>query len=114
MFHSRDVITSYQRVQKTDVLKNNIANIIKFMDTDAINENEVFYIYKNGGTKKFEAFTWVLNAGYKYIDEYGNNVNVDTFPGDVYARTLWKERDDRSLESENQIIRVSIRKLVKK
>jgi hypothetical protein len=84
------------------------------MDTDAIRENEVFYIYKNKGWKKFEAFTWSSNAAYKYIDEYGNNVNINTFEGDVYARTLWKERDDRSLDSENQIIRVSIRKLVKK
>jgi hypothetical protein len=49
MFHSRDVIVSYQRVQKTDVLKSNVANIIKVMDTDAIRENEVFYIYKNKG-----------------------------------------------------------------
>jgi hypothetical protein len=84
------------------------------MDTDGISENEVFYIYKNTASNNFEAFTWVLNAGYKYIDEYGNNVNINEYEGDIYARTLWKERDDRSLNSENQIIRVSIRKLVKK
>jgi len=114
MFHSRDVIVSYQRVQKTDVLKANIANIVKAINTDNIMENEVFYIYKNEGTNNFEAFTGTLNAGYKYIDEYGTNVNVNSYEWDIYARTLWKERDDRSLESENQIIRVSIRKLVKK
>lgn len=114
MFHSRDVIVSYLNVQKTDILKNNIASIIKAMDTDGISENEVFYIYKNTASNNFEAFTWVLNAGYKYIDEYGNNVNINEYEGDIYARTLWKERDDRSLNSENQIIRVSIRKLVKK
>jgi len=114
MFHSRDVIVSYQRVQKADVLKANIANIIKGIDTDNIKENEVFYIYKNSGTNHFEAFTGTLNAWYKYINEYGANINVNTYQWDVYARTLWKERDDRSLESENQIIRVSIRKLVKK
>ena len=97
MFHSRDVIVSYQRVQKADVLKANIANIIKGIDTDNIKENEVFYIYKNSGTNHFEAFTGTLNAWYKYINEYGANINVNTYQWDVYARTLWKERDDRSL-----------------
>ena len=79
MFHSRDVIVSYQRVQKTDVLKANIANIVKAINTDNIMENEVFYIYKNEGTNNFEAFTGTLNAGYKYIDEYGTNVNVNSY-----------------------------------
>jgi hypothetical protein len=57
MFHSRDVIVSYLNVQKTDILKNNIASIIKAMDTDGISENEVFYIYKNTASNNFEAFT---------------------------------------------------------
>jgi hypothetical protein len=40
-------------------------------------------------------------------------VDIDTYNGSIYTRTLWKQRGGRSLDLENQIIRVSIEKLIK-
>jgi hypothetical protein len=57
MFYSKDIISNYQDIQKINILENNTLNIIKSIDTDNINENETFYIYKNNASKIFEVFT---------------------------------------------------------
>jgi hypothetical protein len=57
MFYSKDIISNYQDIQKINILENNAINIIKSIDTDNINENETFYIYKNNTSKIFEVFT---------------------------------------------------------
>jgi hypothetical protein len=70
MLHSRDVVLSYRDAQKIEVLKNNIENVIKVIDTEEVNENEIFYVFKNSITKRFEVFTGTINAHYQYINEY--------------------------------------------
>ena len=96
-------------------MKNNTQNVIKNIDTSAIQETEIFYLYKNTSINEFEVFTGTTNADYKYIDKYGTLIDdINTYEWDIYSRTLWLERDDNSLGEDHQIIKVSIKKLIKK
>ncbi len=113
--YSGEIIRDYEDNTKITILKNNTKNIISTIDTSNILENEIFYIHDNSGSGSFVAYTGSANAGYKYINEYGqylaDPVNYD---GAVYARQLWIEREDTSVWEQNQVIRASIRRLVKK
>ena len=81
-----------------------------------LQENDIFYVYKNKTTKTFDVFTWATNEEYKYIDLKWNKIepaDLDSFPWDIYARILYVEREDTSLDDQNKIIRVSLRRLIK-
>lgn len=114
LINSKAIVEAYENKKITNILKNNTENIIKNIDTSNIKESEIFYLYKDTTFKDFLVFTWSSNVGYKYIDKYWNKVNdLSTYEWDIYSRTLWLERDDNSLGSSHQIIKVSIKKLIK-
>lgn len=113
--YSRGVILTYDRSTKINQLKENLINIIWGVNIENINENEIFYIYKNKIDKEYTIFTWAINDEYKYIDDHGNNIDdITTFNQDIYARILWLEREDTSLENSNKLLRASVRRLIKK
>ncbi len=115
LINSKTIIDTYENKKTISILKNNTENIIKKIDTSNINETEIFYINKNNSTKEFEIFTWATNYLYKYIDKYWNKVDdLENFNWNIYSRTLWLERDDNSIWENHQVIKVSIRKLIKK
>ena len=114
IYFSHNTLYSFTDAQKLDILKNNITNVVRSINTNNIQENEIFYVYKNQATNTFQIFTGSTNTNYKYLDEFGNNVDPATFLGDVYAQTLLKQRNDTSLAFWNQVIKVTIRKLIKK
>jgi len=107
------VINTYEDKRDISIIKANTTNVIKNTDTSAIKENEIFYLYKNKTTKAFEVSTWSSN--YKYIDRLWDNIDdVVAFNWNIYSRVLWVERDDDSIWEQHQIIRVSVRRLIKK
>ncbi len=115
IIYSGTLIDTYKDTARVGILKDSLWNIIKKVDTSNIRENEIFYIYKNNGTNTFEVFTGSSNVGYKYIDKYGDHVsNITSYSGSIYARVLWTEREDTTLTDQDQIVRASIRKLIKK
>jgi len=115
MIYSRVTIQSYDRSTKISILRENLTNIIQWINIDNINENEIFYVYKNLGTKEYEIFTGSTNIEYKYIDVNGEKVeDLENFEGDIYSRLLWVEREDTSLKNSNKLIRASIKRLIKK
>jgi len=112
--YSNTVIAVYTDYSRVNILRENITSIITNIDTSGIRENEIFYIYKDTTTKEFQVFTWSLNSGYKYVDQFGNYVpNITTFNDDIYARILWLSREDTTLSNQDQIVKVSIKKLIK-
>ena len=112
--YSNSVIAVYSDYSKVNILRENVTSIITNIDTSEIRENEIFYVYKDKNDKEFKVFTWSLNTWYKYIDEFGNYVpNITTFQDDIYARILWLSREDTTLSNQDQIVKVSIRKLIK-
>ena len=114
LINSNDIIHTYNNKEILNILKSNTENIIKEIDTSNISESEIFYLYKNNSTYTFEVFTWTTNAEYKYIDMFWTKVNDLTwFTDDIYSRTLLLERDDNTIWSNHQIIKVSIKKLIK-
>ncbi|MDD2870501.1 MAG: hypothetical protein PHS49_00795 [Candidatus Gracilibacteria bacterium] len=115
LINSKTIVESYEDRKVLNLIKNNTENVIKNIDTSAIKETEIFYLYKDSTNKEFLVFTGTVNAGYKYIDQYGNKVDdLAGFSSDIYARTLWIERDDNSIGDTHQIIKVSVKKLIKK
>lgn len=113
--YSRGVIQTYDRNTKVVLLKENLINIVWWINIDNVRENEIFYIYKNTNLKEYEVFTGSSNDQYKYIDAFGDTVsNIESFDQDIYARILWVEREDTSLENSNKLLRASVRRLIKK
>lgn len=113
--YSKEVVTIYKNNSKLSILKNNLSNVLKYIDISWVNQNELFYIYKNETTNTHEVFTWSTNYLYKYIDEYWNKVDdLVNYEWNIYARILWLERTDVSLWQENHVVRASIRKLIKR
>ncbi len=113
--HSNDIIASYNDATNMRILKSNLSHILLKIDTSNILENQVFYIYKDTTHKEFKAYTGTTNATYKYIDVDWNHIaDVTAFEKDIYARFLYIQREDTALNSQNQVIRASIKKLIKK
>lgn len=114
LINSKTIVESYEDRKVLNLIKNNTENVIKNIDTSAIKETEIFYLYKDSTNKEFLVFTGTVNAWYKYIDQYWNKVDdLAWFSSDIYARTLWIERDDNSIWDTHQIIKVSVKKLIK-
>ena len=117
LINSISVVDEYENKRDINILKNNTINIVKNLDTSIIQETELFYLYKNESTNDFQIKTWSWNYFYKYIDRLWNHIpesELANFSSNIYSRVLWLEREDTSLWESHQIIKASIRKLIKK
>ncbi len=119
LIFSTDVTAKYNETNRVQVLKQNLTNIIKDLDTSALQENEIFFVHKNRATgpweNKYEIYTWALNEDKRYIDELWNTISdINTYPWDIYSQILWIANEDITFLEENQVIRASIKKLVRK
>lgn len=114
LVNSISTIGVYENKRDIQILRNNTINIVKNIDTSSVSENELFYLYKDKNNDIFEVKTWVWNADFKYIDRFWDKVDdLENFNWNIYSRVLWMERSDSSLWNENQIIKASIKRLVK-
>ena len=117
ILYSNSLIDIFDKTTRLNIVKDNIQNIIRNLNTTDIGETDTFYIYKNRATKTFVIYTWSINSQYKYIDQLGNYITPATlasFTGETYSRLLWLEREDTSIDAKNQIIKASIRRLIRK
>lgn len=85
--YNKDVSKFYWEEIDKYMIESNTNNIIKKIDTSAINTNETFYLHKNEITKEYEILTWAINEEYKYIDNLWNKV----IPGDNIWKTYTRE-----------------------
>ncbi len=116
---STDTTAKYNETNRIQVLKQNLTRVVKKLDTSLLEENEIFYLHKNRASDplnpKYEIFTGATNENYKYIDELGSTIdNLATFEWDIYSQVLWISNEDITLIEQNQVIRASIKKLIKK
>ena len=116
---STDVTARYNETNRIQVLKQNLTNIIKNIDTSGLQENEIFYLHKNRsttlGASSFDIYTWSLNENYQFIDELWDYIpDINTFQWDIYSQILWLANEDITFLEQNQIIKANIRKLVRK
>jgi hypothetical protein len=117
LIFSTDITTKYNETNRIQVLKQNLTNIVKELDTSWLNENEIFYVHKNRASWniKYEIYTGSTNENYKYIDELGNTISdLSLYQWDIYSQVLWVSTEDITFLEQNQVIRASIRRLVKK
>jgi hypothetical protein len=47
LIFSTDITTKYNETNRIQVLKQNLTNIVKDIDTSQVRENEIFYVHKN-------------------------------------------------------------------
>lgn len=92
--YSTTVNYNYEITSSVDLIKDNTLNIVKKLDTSSIQENEIFYLYKDTSNKNFLTYTWVLNEQYKYIDKYWENIDPLSFSWTIYERTIQLEKKD--------------------
>jgi hypothetical protein len=112
---SNNSTEAYQENSTLELLKTNTDSIIRKVDTSHINAWERFFLYKDNVNKNFVVGTGATYEPYTYIDSIGNHIaDPINYVGDVYSRILFVERYDKTLETNNQVIRVSIKKLIKK
>ena len=114
LIFSTDITLQYNESNRIQILKQNLTNVVKNIDTSSLWENEIFYVHKNRAASNFEIYTGSLNEHYKYIDQLWETIpDVNTFQWDIYSQILWISTEDITFLEENQIIRASIKKLVK-
>ena len=115
LIFSTDTTAKYNETNRIQVLRQNLTNAIKDVDTSSLLENEVFYLHKNRAAGNYEIYTGSLNENYKYINELGDTIDdVSTYGWDIYSQVLWLSTEDTTLIEQNQLIRASIKKLVRK
>jgi len=108
------IIRDYEDNTKINILRNNTTNIVAKIDTSFIAENEIFYIRNQTGSTSYVALTGTGFAWDRFINEFNQNIDPETYTGPIYSRQLWVEREDTSTWEQNQVIRVSIKRLIKK
>jgi hypothetical protein len=114
LIFSTDLTVKYNENNRIQVLKQNVSNAVKNTDTSLLQEKEIFYVYKNISTKQYEVLTWSTNERYKYINEQWEYIpDINMYEGDIYSQVLWVDTEDITFLEENQIIRASIKKLVR-
>jgi len=119
LIFSTDVTARYNETNRIQVLKQNLINVVKDIDTSSLQENEIFYIHKNRSStpweSKFEIYTGSGFSNYQYIDELGDSiVDINTHQWDIYSQILWVANEDITFLDQNQVIKASIKKLVRK
>ncbi len=113
--YSQSLTLSFNEYTKVRLLKANLSNILKTLDISKIQENEAFYIHKDPSTHTFTVFTWTTNKQYKYVDSKWEGIaDISTYEWNIYSRKLYIEREDTSFNSKNQIIKASIKRLIRK
>jgi hypothetical protein len=93
----------------------NSANIIKQLDTSNLQEKEVFYLEKNTGSSTFKIYTGSTASSYAFINFYGEPItSTGSYTGSLYLRTFMVEQADTTFKNKNQIIKGTIRELLRK
>lgn len=108
------VENDYMRNNKLHFLEVNSTNIIRRLDTSNLDEKQVFYLEKNETGSVFLVRTWSTSLPYAYVNEAGSNItNTGSYTGSIYLRTFIVDQYDKSLKIGNQIIKWTIRELIK-
>lgn len=102
----------FVRNNKIFFLKSNTINILNAIDTSALGEWDIFYLYKTWSL--FKIFTGAINDQYKYTDEYWNNItNTWAYTSSIYTRILYVDMQKQPSSIKDQVIKVWIKELIK-
>lgn len=82
---SDNINSSFENESTMTLIEYNALNIIYKLDTEALNEWEIFYIDKDDTQKTIKIYTWSTNEKYKFVDRYWNN----TYSSWAFER-IWK------------------------
>jgi hypothetical protein len=106
--------TDYQKNNAMLLMQASAANIVRKTDTSALNEGDAFYVWKDSATQTFRILTGASNANYEYVNSFGELTNSGTSKEPVYIRSFLVEKKDPSLGGGGQVIKASIRELIRK
>ncbi len=115
LIFSYDVTQKHFERNNIDILSNNLSRVIKALDTSALVENEVFYVHKNRAAGNiYEIKRGASNDFYRFVNKHGETIDVDTYEWEIYSQILWVAKEDTSITEQDQVIRVSIKRLTKR
>lgn len=116
LFKSSEMRTEFESSYAMFLVKMNARTIAHNLDTKGIVENETFSIYRDDTTHNYIIFTGSLLESGAYILENGANITpeqVSTASGRVYRRIYLLERRDDSLGPKNEIIKWSVKEMIR-
>ena len=100
---------------RLSLLEQNATTLIRQTNTKLVAEKEVFYLYKNPTTRTIEVFTGSTNVAYAYINARGESVtNTGSTQESLYYRNFIVDQSDTTLRSGSQVIKGTVRELIRK
>ncbi|MDD3793385.1 MAG: hypothetical protein PHI37_01115 [Candidatus Gracilibacteria bacterium] len=91
--YNQNITSNYEKETDLYMIKSNTENILKRVNIDSLQQNEKFWLYKNNVTNEYEIKTGTGNESFKYIDNYGNNIDPEENIGKTYIREFEKKID---------------------
>ena len=116
LLKSSEMQTEFESSYSMFLVKMNARTIAHNLDTKGIQENETFSIYRDDATKNYTIFTGSLVESGAYILESWANIapeQVASASGRVYRRIYLLERRDDSLGPKNEIIKWSVKEMIR-
>ena len=117
----------YEEKNQILMLTRNIKNIVKKIDTSEIEENEIFYIYRDTTTEEYEfkifrpeecitllPIWWdeEICHNYRYINYLWETIpDIAEYNWDIYSQEIFIRMRDVSLWITNESIKVYITKI---
>jgi len=91
--YNQNISYNYEKETDLYILKSNSDNILKKLNTDLLNQDEKFYIFKDEANKEYKLVTWSTNEHYKYVDKDWFYVDPNIAIWKTYIREFEKKID---------------------
>jgi len=93
LWFSQNTLSIYKDSINKYIVEANIENITKKLSNDIIDNNNIFFLYKDKVNKEYKYLTWTTNEEYKYIDKLWNKVDPTQNIWKTYKVELTKKID---------------------
>ena len=91
---SKDTAIDYETEMFKHIIKSNSDTLVKQVSYDGLENDEIFYIYKDTVNKEFKVMTWSTSSWSKYIDVLWNRIdNLDDGLWKIYKREFVHKSD---------------------
>lgn len=91
--YNKNVTSNFEENIYNYLIDTNWDNIVKKLNTNIVQYNEVFYIHKDEINKKFVIYTWSDNEEYAYIDKLWKKVLKEDNLWKTYKRVFTNKTD---------------------
>jgi hypothetical protein len=110
---NKDIEISYGRSNDMAIMRMNAGNVLRQLDTSGIQNKEIFYLQKDVTNRRFLIHTGAIED-YRFIDRLGTPIARTAVDTKIYSRLFFIEKKKNLSQNETEVIRGSIRELLRK